>query len=194
MLAIFSSLVLPVVIIYVIFFLGSFFGIYYLQGESTLIKAFQVSANPFLIIALGVISGLIVILISIISTRLFRVIRELENEFRIILGRLSIFDIVVIAMISSIAEETLFRGLLQPFLGLTITSLIFGLLHFPIKQTLLPWTIFAIGMGFLLGGLYLYTESLITPIIAHCLVNLVNIWRIETSVYQNTGISDYQKI
>lgn len=173
-----TKLVLPLVLVYGLILIGSLVGIYYLQGKAVLIKVFQVSANPFSVIGWGAISGLVVILVSIISARLFRSIKELEDEFRAILGRLSIFDVVVIALVSSLAEEVLFRGLLQPFVGLTIASLIFGLLHFPIKQTLLPWTVFAIVMGFLLGWLYIYTGSLVTPIITHCLINLVNIWRI----------------
>lgn len=117
-------------------------------------------------------------MLSLIGSRVFRFMRVLEEEFRHLLGKLSFTEILIIALVSGWAEETFFRGALQPLLGLTITSFIFGLLHFPMNQKFVPWTLFATGMGFLLGVLYIRTGTVITPIIVHTLVNLVNLLRI----------------
>lgn len=167
-----------IIIVYAIVFLLGVSGIYFLQGKTALGQAFRVPDSLLQIIILGLGCSALVIVLSIIGGRWFRFIRILEEEFRVILGRLSYLEIITIALASGMAEETLFRGAIQPLLGLTATSLIFGILHFPRNRRYLAWTIFAMGMGFLLGWLYQYTETLLTPMITHFVVNLGNLWRI----------------
>ena len=41
------------------------------------------------------------------------------------------------------AEELLFRGALQPDLGLGLTSLLFMFMHWPMNARLIPWTLSA---------------------------------------------------
>lgn len=164
-----------IILIYTFLFILGAGGIYLFQGRDVLLTSCDLSLVSCV---LGTLAGLLVTLVTIISSRLFGFIRDLEKEFKGILGRLSISGIILIALSSSIAEETFFRGALQPHLGLIATSLIFGLLHFPINRRYIPWTVFAVGMGFLLGWLFIYTESLITPIITHSLVNGINLYRI----------------
>ncbi|MEK7448206.1 MAG: CPBP family intramembrane glutamic endopeptidase, partial [Planctomycetota bacterium] len=109
---------------------------------------------------------------------LFKLVQVLEEEFRNILGPLNGQEIFLIACFSAVGEEFFFRGALQPKLGLIPTALLFGLLHFPINKKYLIWTIFAVVMGFLLGWLYLYTGSLVTPIITHFIINQINLYRL----------------
>lgn len=133
------------------------------------------------ILGAGLLAGSSVTVLTLILARLFTFVRNLESEFRMVLGRLGLLHCIILALMSGLAEETLFRGGFQPVLGLIPTSLIFGLAHFPLKQSLIPWTIFACLMGLLLGWLYIETRSLFTPIITHTLVNLVNLYRITHS-------------
>ena len=42
-----------------------------------------------------------------------------------------------------------------------------------------PWTIFALVLGFALGGLLLLTGSLLAPILAHFTINYFNLHQIE---------------
>ena len=107
----------------------------------------------------------------------------LAREFRAILGHLSRRQIVWIAMLSGAAEELVFRGTLQPWLGgmigttaaLIVTSLVFGLLHFVPDRVFLPWTIFATLVGFICGGLFVVFDSVIPPTITHTLLNAINL-------------------
>ncbi|MBI4835336.1 MAG: CPBP family intramembrane metalloprotease [Planctomycetes bacterium] len=174
-----SRIVFPMAVIYSIVLIISLLGIYYFKGLAYLLDAFHIYPDTYIIIGLGLGGGCGVVAVSIISAYLFKRVKDLQQEFTLILGRLSSFEIIVVALSSGIAEEVLFRGLLQPYLGLAITSVIFGMLHFPVKRVYIIWTVFAVGMGFMLGWFYELTGSLLTPIITHVLVNAINLFRLE---------------
>ncbi len=80
-------------------------------------------------------------------------------------------DLVLVAVFSGVAEEALFRGALQPMLGLLATSVLFGALHVGPDRRYLVWTLWAVGAGFLFGFLYEWTGGLLAPTIAHVLHN-----------------------
>jgi hypothetical protein len=80
-------------------------------------------------------------------------------------------EILMIALLSGFGEEILFRGWLLPLVGYPISSLLFGILHFPMKKSLRIWTGFALLMGFVLGALVLLTDSIWTAACAHTLTN-----------------------
>ena len=71
-----------------------------------------------------------------------------------------------------------FRGWLQPWIGLPVTSVLFGVLHFVPRRAMLPWTLFSIAAGFLLGGLFVFSGTLVAPVACHALVNGINLMRI----------------
>lgn len=99
--------------------------------------------------------------------------RRLENEFRVLLGDVTPAGAFVMSVSSGIAEETFFRGIMQPAFGLVATSLFFGLLHFPMNRRMIPWTAIAVAMGFLLGAVYEETGSLLAVALAHATINFV---------------------
>jgi membrane protease YdiL (CAAX protease family) len=100
--------------------------------------------------------------------------RELAAQ----IGRRSLRDCILLALVSGLVEEAFFRGVLQPRLGLVLASLIFGLAHLVPKRELLPWAGIAMGMGFLLGGLFITTGNLVAPVVTHIGVNAVNLKRL----------------
>lgn len=106
----------------------------------------------------------------------FQWARDLEETFAAILVPLPLSAILSLSTISSLSEELLFRGAIQTQWGFVIASLLFGLAHFPLNKKMIPWTLTATAMGFILGGLYLYSGSLLSPIILHLLINFLNIW------------------
>ncbi len=101
--------------------------------------------------------------------------RTLAGELAPLLGPLSTRHCLVLAALSGLAEEALFRGALQPWVGLVPASLIFGLAHFVPRRELAPWCLFAIAAGLLLGGLYEWTGNLVAPVVAHAGINAVNL-------------------
>lgn len=100
---------------------------------------------------------------------------RLSRELARLLGRVSAGRAVALALLSGVAEEAFFRGALQPRVGLVAASLLFGLAHFVPRRAFLPWTGFSVVAGFLLGGLFELTGNLIAPVVAHALINGVNL-------------------
>ncbi|MBI5365992.1 MAG: CPBP family intramembrane metalloprotease [Planctomycetes bacterium] len=119
-----------------------------------------------------------VVLASAGAARAFARVRALEAYFAELLGPLAAGEVLLAAAASAVGEELLFRAALQPLLGLVGASLLFGLLHLPGERRLVPWTGFAVVMGFALGALYERTGTLAAPVVAHFGINLVNLWRI----------------
>jgi membrane protease YdiL (CAAX protease family) len=126
--------------------------------------------------------GLVLAIATIASTELLvrrtRWAQALRAEFRAALEGASSGDLVALAIASGSAEELLFRGAIQPALGLWLTSLLFGAVHFVPSRALLPWTLWAAVMGVLLGLVHEHTGSIAGAVIAHVLINAVNLHRI----------------
>lgn len=101
--------------------------------------------------------------------------REMAQLLGQLLTPLTGTNAVQLAALSAAAEEALFRGALQPEIGLVPASLLFGIVHFPAEPRLRTWTAFAMAMGFALGGLYAATGGLAAPVLAHFLINAVNL-------------------
>ena len=129
-------------------------------------------------LVVGILAGLAVVGLTGIAMGRTRWGRGLAEGFAAILGRLSARDAWWLAAFSAFGEEMLFRGLLQPWLGLVATSVLFGLLHVIPRREMLPWTAFSIAAGFLLGWLFAFSGTLVAPIACHALVNGINLRRI----------------
>jgi hypothetical protein len=92
-----------------------------------------------------------------------------------VLGGLDSRQILLLALLSAAGEEVIFRGVLQPRLGLWVATLLFGLLHVPVRRSLVPWTLFALAIGLVLGLLTEWSGSLWPAILLHFLVNYFNL-------------------
>jgi membrane protease YdiL (CAAX protease family) len=75
-------------------------------------------------------------------------------------------SIVVIGVMAGVGEEWLFRGVLLPTVGWVLSSIIFGVAHIG-SRSMIPFGVWASGMGLVLGGLALLTGGLTAPIVAH---------------------------
>jgi membrane protease YdiL (CAAX protease family) len=126
----------------------------------------------------GTLAALAVVAFSGIVMSRTRWGQALGQAFARALGPLTRAQVLWLSLLSGVGEEMFFRGLLQQYLGLTITSVLFGLLHFVPRREMLPWTLFSIAAGFLLGGLYAFAGTLVAPIACHVLVNGINLNRI----------------
>jgi membrane protease YdiL (CAAX protease family) len=96
-------------------------------------------------------------------------ITDFENTFELLLG------VLVIGVIAGIGEEYLFRGILQPKLrdytrsihwGIWLSAFIFSAIHFQFYG-FVPRML----LGALFGYLYVYSGSLVYPMLAHILNN-----------------------
>lgn len=101
--------------------------------------------------------------------------RRLDRLLVRLLGGLHPADALLLAALSSLAEELVFRGLLLPYAGLAVSSGAFGLAHLVPRRGLWPWSVWAVMAGFGLGWLALASGGLLAPIAAHFLVNAVGL-------------------
>ena len=143
----------------------------------------QRGADPLRDLGAGVLAGAIVIAVSAQVSRHTGWGEDLARVLARALGPLSIWNCVVLALASGVAEEAFFRGALQPRVGYLGASVLFGLAHFVPRREFLPWTAFSVAAGFLLGGLFAATGNLLAPVVAHVLINAVNL-RLLTTRYR----------
>ncbi|NVB84604.1 MAG: CPBP family intramembrane metalloprotease [Kofleriaceae bacterium] len=134
-------------------------------------KAWQLAAAPLLGAALG---GAVVALTRV-ATRHFQWARDLHTSFRDLLGPLTLREIVILALASSIGEELLFRGALLPWFGVWIQAAVFAALHIGPGRRFLPWTLSAFALGVVFGWLATWTGNLGGPIAAHFAINFLNL-------------------
>jgi membrane protease YdiL (CAAX protease family) len=123
----------------------------------------------------GLAAGLGIVFASRMALYRFEWARALHRELRHLLFPLSDVEIVVLAAASSVGEEMFFRGAMLPAIGLLGSSAIFALLHIGPKARHLPWTASSFGAGLLFGAIFLWTGDLTGPVVAHFLVNFLNL-------------------
>ncbi len=128
-----------------------------------------------LALGLGCGAGIGMVVVSRLAVAQFAWAAQLAREFRSIFGELRQRDALALAIMSAVGEEALFRGVLQPSLGLALGALVFGLLHIGPNARFLPWTVMACAAGFLFGWLFVLTGTLVAPALAHFLVNFLNL-------------------
>jgi membrane protease YdiL (CAAX protease family) len=89
-------------------------------------------------------------------------------------ARLTTSDVVLVAVVAGVGEELLFRGTLQPLLGLWGTSLLFALLHsgLPRSRGRAAYALFVFAAGTGLGVLY-RESGLAAAMSAHAVVDLI---------------------
>lgn len=113
-----------------------------------------------------------------LGRRLFPAGREVEREIAALLGPLSREEALSLAVLSGLAEEIFFRGALQSWLGYLPAALAFGLLHVGPRKAFRLWTAFAVAAGLLFGLWVELRGALGGPILAHVLVNGVQLARL----------------
>ncbi len=126
----------------------------------------------------GGLSAGVLIAMGFLFEDWFASFREARSAMIRILGPVSAPVAIYLALISAFGEELLFRGALQPYAGVAVTALLFGLLHIGPGGEVSAWAIWAAGAGGLLGWLYQETGTLWTPIIGHFTVNCFSILRL----------------
>jgi membrane protease YdiL (CAAX protease family) len=126
-------------------------------------------------LAAGLALGLLTVGLSRLLVARLAWARSLYLWFREVLGPLTIRQVAALALLSSVGEELLFRGAMQPALGLWLTTLIFAALHFPSRLSLWPWTVMAALLGLLFGLLTLWSGNVAGATLAHFVINLLNL-------------------
>lgn len=147
------------------------------RGDVDLYRIEGTSTTQMLLLSplLGAAIGLLVVLLSRLCVRHFEWGRDLHRAFSDLLGPLSNREIFILALASSVGEELLFRGAIQPWLGIWIQALIFAALHVGPGLRFLPWTASAFVLGLAFGWVFQWTGDLGAPIVAHFTINYLNL-------------------
>jgi uncharacterized protein len=136
------------------------------------------AADPATALAIGTLLALVLVLLTVWSTRWLvvhaRWARALERALRGVVLGVSPVRLQWLAISAALAEELLFRAALVPAVGVWTSALLFGALHFSTRATYLGWMLWATLMGVLLGSLFVLSGSLLPPILAHALINFAN--------------------
>lgn len=127
---------------------------------------------------LGIGGALLLLGVWTGTEKIFPLARELEENLAQVLGALGRTEVVALAVLSGFAEELFFRGAVQGAFGWLVATLFFALLHSGSGRAFRLWTLFALVAGLLFGGLMELRGNLLGPVVAHFLVNAVNLWRL----------------
>ena len=131
------------------------------------------AGDPIAGLVWGVLAA---VLLAAVNLRLLRLtgnrwpgdsLRHVCRQFvRPLFEHVSAWQIVVVSLLAGLAEEMLFRGVLQPLVGLPAASLIFGAVHVG-GRGFVGYGLWAACIGALFGWLMVVTGGLLAPIVAH---------------------------
>ena len=144
-------------------------------------------------LALGIGAGGLLLGIWKAAEIAFPLARQLESQLADLLGPLTPSEVMALALLSGVAEELFFRGAVQGAVGWIPASLLFALLHTGPGPAFRLWAVFAALAGLLLGALMMWRGNLLGPILAHGLVNGVNLWRLADSARLARGRTEGEK-
>ena len=149
--------------------------IYFFQDEP-FINLFLIGKSWWYQIFRGLLFGGIAALnlLWIIRTPLLKESREFFTQL-IKESKIQIPDILFLSFAAGVGEEILFRGAIQPFLGIWITAIIFVALHGYLNPSNLRMSIYGILMIVVSAGLgYLFDRyGIISAITAHFFIDVV---------------------
>ncbi|MBX2801167.1 MAG: CPBP family intramembrane metalloprotease [Myxococcales bacterium] len=126
-------------------------------------------------LALGVVVGLVMLLVSRVAASQLEPFQRLAVGLSRVLGELSWPTCIVVALASAIGEELLFRAVIQAQLGLGAGALLFACAHVPMERDLWLWPVSAFGAGLVFGVLYQQTGGVLAPAVAHFVINVANL-------------------
>lgn len=147
-------------------------GSYFVHSWDSFYSLWRVPGWTFIMI--GILFAVLVVVCSEGIERIVPASWVADGEInqRVFRG-LSIFRTALLCILVGLAEEWLFRGVVQWWLGNVWTSLLFTVIHLRyLKKPLLMIMVFGTSYG--LGVLFQLQGSLIVPIIAHSLLDFLS--------------------
>lgn len=134
-------------------------------------------------VVLGLLAGGAVVAASWASVRWTASGQRLADLLGRTLRGMPAWGSLPLALAAGVAEEAVFRGTLWTaieaaagsYAAWIVTSVVFGLVHGMFRPGLRTWSAFALATGVLLGGLRLATGGILAAVVAHALVDAVNL-------------------
>ena len=161
-----ATLLIPLVITFIL---------YQFNFTSFLVPVLVGKFNIAIQVLIGIAGGGCMILLAFFMSK-WDYLNEVQSKFTIQLGgyQLTLQEIVFLSFCAGFGEEILFRGMLQPWLGIFFTAFLFIALHGYISVKSSAHLIFGLAlwsMGIGLGLLGAYS-GLISAAIAHMIYDI----------------------
>ena len=153
------------------------FGYALFSGTASTLFGEHAPTGSHLLTGVGI--GAAIVLLCRLADWWWPAVRRAEGALAEILGPVGFGTGILLALVSGFAEELLFRGALWTHLGLVGSSLLFGVVHFLPRRALLLYPVFAAAAGLAFGLLRSGTSNVVPCMVAHAVVNGVNLAWIE---------------
>ena len=124
---------------------------------------------------LGIAFALLMVVATRFTVKRYAWAKRLHLDLRPMARGLGTWQIILVACFSSLGEELLFRGLLQPWLGVLPTAVLFGIVHYMPGEARWVWITWATFIGLAFGLVFQATGSLVGALLAHALINAINL-------------------
>lgn len=135
----------------------------------------------------GAGAGLGIVIATALVQRRSQALQRLADELAEMVAPVTWPRVAVLALLSGICEESLFRGPLQHAIGLLPAALAFALLHGGLARRYLAWSAFALVAGLAFGLLADAYASILPAALAHIVVNAINLRRLGRAAGQGGG-------
>jgi membrane protease YdiL (CAAX protease family) len=142
------------------------------------LELFVDPAGWWLDLLAGIAAGGLLLALWQVGLRLLPSASSLEAKLGEMLRGIDTPEVIALALLSGFAEELFFRGAVQAAWGWPLATLLFALLHVGPGAAFRSWTLFAAVAGLLFAALMLWRGNLLAPVVAHALVNSINLGRL----------------
>lgn len=163
-----------VVVFYVPVIVGSIGYMLWMGGTYGMVMH-TVGEQPLQSAALGAGCGLLVVGLTRVLVPRVSSLGRLADALKELMGPMPAQAVVLVASLSAVGEELLFRGVIQEQLGAVLGVILFAAAHLPVDRDLWLWPVFALVAGAMFAGLYDATGSVLAPATAHFVINGVNL-------------------
>lgn len=167
------TLLVPLVIVAIL---------YYFNATAFMIPVVIGKANVWIQLGAGVAGGFLLSGITWLMGK-WKYLNDVNFDFTLRLGifNFSLQEILFLSFCAGVGEEIVFRGMIQPWLGILTTSFMFIALHGYMSYSSWPKVIFGLilfSVGTILGILGEYI-GLLAAIVAHIIYDIIAFQRIQ---------------
>ena len=167
------TLLVPLVIVAIL---------YYFNATTFMIPIIIGKANVWIQVGAGVAGGFLLSGITWLMGQ-WKYLDDVNFDFTLRLGifNFSLQEILFLSFCAGVGEEIVFRGMIQPWLGILTTSFMFIALHGYMSYSSWPKVIFGLilfAVGTILGVLGEYL-GLLAAIVAHIIYDIIAFQRIQ---------------
>lgn len=146
------------------------------------VLAFNMSRLLWVSVVLG---STLLIAVQYIFMRFVARDRLLDEINILLMEKFTLPELIPIFLLGAAAEEFLFRVIIQPHLGIILTSILFTLIHFRyLKKIYILAEVFLLGV--ILGLVYAVVPTIWAPLLCHFAVNYI------MAVLIKSGMIEYQ--